>query len=624
MESLTRVQPSMYTSDNIYKELNTDKYLNTITYAERLADTSKIPIDPVLYRPPDIPERDWQTTIYPEYVLFTNEEDRLSDKPSIYAAMSDTFTINGHQWNKNATRTKWYHDNNTDLQIQLSGLINTMLSSLKPTSPEPILYGFPPKLLCLSFSPPDSAPIIDMFTLEGCPTIRIDNDIDPALVPPDFINKMVYTISGLLYTDPEMCSYQSRALTRTYSDRSDILMRFKSTYIDGSGMHTSYGADTMIKLINGYTQTDPATGTRVHKPPPNNNYFMIFWDIENHVIAGWILFEYISNRIPESYKNNIHLHFDTYLHVSAFCGNIPAKSNGATTFIAMFMHLCKRHPTLFHGIILDSIDIIETLLLYYSMGFRAVLYREQPSIRDSNTTVYVKGEQLMVWNADVSAPYFPIDQFEIHPVVPSVRLDKVRLLSTDGSWFGRFQTTNELAGSTAYVHPLDDLRAFIAIATKGYPLKAIVDGIAVEDVTYIHKSKLYKEFKKWMTDRSNNTRRVSTFGPRGGGYGRSSSSSSSSSRSRGYGGNGSESLVPYLYTNPSNIYYKYTHGTLDPRLYKLNDPTFVEIANKLSYDADSESSPNIRNTTRISRIHKSNSSTKIRRRRRKQYKIYPV
>ena len=85
---------------------------------------------------------------------------------------------------------------------------------------------------------------------------------------------------------------------------------------------------------------------------------MLFWDIEEHVIAGWIIFESISQDVRTSYLNFIHSSFDKYIHISSFCGNIPARSNGATTFIAMLMDLCKKNPTHYHGIILDSVIII--------------------------------------------------------------------------------------------------------------------------------------------------------------------------------------------------------------------------------------------------------------------------
>ena len=48
--SLTTHQPSVYTSANIYREMDTPKYLNTITYNDRLNDRSKRPLDPILPR----------------------------------------------------------------------------------------------------------------------------------------------------------------------------------------------------------------------------------------------------------------------------------------------------------------------------------------------------------------------------------------------------------------------------------------------------------------------------------------------------------------------------------------------------------------------------------------------
>lgn len=603
--SLTTNQPSVYTSANIYREMDTPKYLNTITYNDRLNDRSKRPLNPILPRPPHIPIRNWKRVIYPEYSMFKKEENRLSNEVDMYASMSDTFTINGQKWNDTTVRDQWYANNNMDLQIQLSELIEILIPALYLPPNEILLYGFPQKLLCLSFATPDSDNLLGMLDSIGCFNIKLDTDIDTTLVPTHLANQILSTISGLLYTSQDMCTYQSRALTRTFSDRSDVLMRFKSYYIDGSGMNTSYGASKIDTMAYGLYRIDPITHTRVLVDPPKNNYVMAFWDVERHVIAGWILFELISDVVPESYTNNIHKSFNNYIHISAFCGNITAGSSGATTFIAMLMNLCKLHPTRFHGIILDSVSIIETLLLYYSLGFRSVLYHEDPSIPHSNTTVYVKGEHLMVWNADPTLPNFPSAEFDIHPTTPSILLDKVRLVNRMGIWNGRFES----------VRPLDDLRAFIAIATKGFPLNPVVNGMVVEDYRFIHQNKLYKDFKKWMKNTTgNNTRRVTRIPHRGGGY--------------YIGGDGPESLVPYLYTKPSVIYYQYTHGTLNNATYRMDDPTFGYMDSSYEYDADNEQSPNsIQKHNRISRF-KGNRSKKRRSTRthirQTDYNVFPI
>ena len=548
--------------------MDTNKYLNTITYADRIADTSKPPITVILPRDATIPERDWNTTIYREYAKFTIEEDRLTDlniTQDIYSIMLDTFTINGKQWNQEPVRKNWYKNNNDDLRIQMSELINTTIKSLKSRAPTPLLYGKPQKLLCLSYSTPGSEPIMAMM-YPG--TIKLDQDIRSSKVPADFTNKIIDTMVGLLYTSPEMCTYQMRPLTRTFSNRSDVLMRFKAKYINGDGMNTAYGADLLKSYIEGPT-------------PPFNRYCMALWDIEKHIIAGWILFEVIYTTDPDTYTSEIHKYFDKYIHITAFCGNIPAGSTGATTFIAMLMDLCKKNPTVYPGIILDSVTNIETILLYYSLGFRSVLYHADPTIPNSNTAVFVKGEQLMVWNADPTGTNFPSTEYDIHPSTPSVLLDRVRKYNRHGIWTRGFEP------KTRY---LDDIRAFIAIATKGYPLKPYINGIAVEDVRYIHQSELYKRFKKWMKNHTNTT--IKRFEGKGKGK-----------RLQYHGGDGPESLVPYVYTKPSSTYQEYINGTLNNPIYRVDDPTFLninihdspyedetfdEVDDENEYDADDE------------------------------------
>ena len=566
---MSRIEPSMYTAGNIYREMDVPKYLNTVTYSDRLIDPTKPPIIMRKPRPSGLPERDWKSVIYKEYDDFTTEEYRLESlhpTSNIYAVMDPSFTINGQPWKDRLVRKDWYTNNNLDLRIQLSELIDTAMISLKPSAPPPLLYGKPQKLICLSFATYPSSPIMPMFDHCGCHSIKLNDDIDTTIAP-DLANQIMYKIIGLLYTSTEMCTYKSKPLTRNFSNRSNILLRFKSDYIDGEGMSSSYGASMIQSFVEG-SSTRTRAGLVV-KPPPENNYLMVYWDIEQHVIAGWIVFEYVNDVTPDSYHNNIHKSFNNYLHISAFCGNTPENSTGATTFIAMFMDLCKKYPDPFPGIILDSITNIETLLLYYSLGFRSVLYHENPAIPNSNTTVFVEKEHLMVWNADPTLPYFPSAEYDIHPTTPSVSLDKVRKFDRAGKWTTRFETG---------VRYLDDIRAFIAIATLGYPLSPVISGVPVADVNYIHQSKLYKQFKQWINDPTKSTikkftapaLRVGTV----------------------IGGDGKESLVPELYTKPSIIYDQYVSGTLRNPTYRVNDPTFGNtIMDDYSYDADNEYSP---------------------------------
>lgn len=566
----SRIEPSMYTAGNIYREMDIPKYLNTVTYSDRLIDPTKPPIIMRKPRPAGLPERDWQSVIYTEYTDFTKEEYRLETlKPAsnIYSVMDPAFTINGQPWKDRRVRQDWYNNNNLDLRIQLSELIDTAINSLIPTAITPLLYGKPQKLLCLSFSTPGSAPIMPMFDLCGCHNIKLDLDIDTTSAPPDLANQIMYKIMGLLYTSTEMCTYKSKPLTRTFSNRSNILLRFKSDYIEGEGMSSSYGADSIKSFVEGsYTRTPSGL---VYKAPPENNFLMVYWDIEQHVIAGWIVFEQVYDVIPDSYHNDIHKSFNNYLHISAFCGNTPESSTGATTFIAMFMDLCKKYQDHFPGIILDSITNIETLLLYYSLGFRSVLYHENLAIPDSNTVVYVGTEHLMVWNANPALPYFPSAEYDIHPTTPSVSLDKVRKFDRAGKWTTRFEPG---------VRYLDDIRAFIAIATLGYPLSPVISGVPVADVNYIHQSKLYKQFKQWMKDPTKTTiQRFTAPALRVGPV---------------IGGDGPESLVPELYTKPSMIYDQYVSGTLRNPTYRVDDPTFGNTTMDVySYDADNEFSP---------------------------------
>jgi hypothetical protein len=529
----------MYTTKNIYREMNTDKYLNPVmTLKRRLKDTSKPPINIILDRPDGVTERDWKTQIYLEYETY--KEDPY-----------------------------WLEQNNYDLRIQMSELVDLTLNSLKSSKKkDTLLYGNTKKLLCLSYATNGSEPLLRMMNFVGNNNINFnihmynekDIDIDKSQVSSDFTNKIIDTIVGLLYTNPYMCVYKkhttSAPLTRKHSDRSDKLIKFKEYYINGEGMNVEIGADKLNSFI---TEPDKSI----------NHYFMLFWDIEEHVIAGWIIFESILKDQPTSYSDVIHSSFDKYIHISSFCGNIPARSNGATTFIAMLMDLCKKNPTHYHGIILDSVIIIETILLYYSLGFRSVLYKDEYSIGNSNTTVYVDHEQLMVWNANPIGPYFPVDTYTIHPSTPSFNLDqgpRSHIVTFDNK--SRWTFNNNKGEIT-----LHDIRAFITIATKGFPLNPFTNGSPVDDAHRIHQTPLYTKFKEWMkANYAPSSRRITGKG------GRAKSRRSRRSRRIKYWG-GSEYLVPdEVYTKDSTIYKHYIEGTLyDPNnIYVKDDKTTLD------------------------------------------------
>lgn len=541
--------PSMYTTKNIYREMDTSKYLKTIKLRARLRERAKDKYNPpiILERPDYLPERDWETVIYPEYKEYTENPDSL--EPG------------------------WLENNHEDLRIQMSELVNTTLTSLKISKKKnTLLYGNTNNLLCLSYATNESEDLLRVMTYIGINNINVninmsnedDIDIDKSKVSTDFTNKIINTIVGLLYTSPNMCVYNSSPLTRSYSERSNNLIKFKEHYINGDGMTVEIGANILKSFID-------------KSPQPVNHYFMLLWDIEKRVIAGWIIFESILEDVPTSYSNSIHSSFNQYIHITSFCGNIPARSNGATTFIAMLMYLCKVQPEQYHGIILDSIIIIETILLYYSLGFRSVLYKKEDSIGNSNTTVYVDQEQLMVWNADPEGPYFPLDKYMIHPSTPSSNLDKGprKDISTDGR-ISRW-TFDDKKGEIS----LRDVRAFIAIATKGFPLKRRHPDI--------NESPLYKEFEHWIAKYPPSSRYIIGKGGRG-----------RSRRIMGKGGRGRSRrikrggmirygnpvgplyLVPDdVFTKYSKIYEYYVEGTLNihdrKNIYVKDDHTFLDF-----------------------------------------------
>ena len=359
-----------------------------------------------------------------------------------------------------------------ELSDDISGIIDN--------TPTPVyLYGPHRKLLCLSYSTPGSNDMMGHMKACNLETIELTTDI-PSGSTASALN-ILYSVIVYLEdpTNLKMCTYPELPPNPGQRLTHLGIMTYGKRYLaKNKGMRTMYGGDVLMEY---YIDIDQPSNTISLNTVNPNNYFMFFWDTTENIIAAWILIEYIEKGVggqpDKGIHDNIHADFNHYIHITAFCGNTPAGSSGATTFIAMLMHLCISSGTVYEGIVLDSVTNVETLSIYYALGFRSI-------IEKGGNAVYADSNHIMVWRNPNPGCSFPDTKYEIHRNTPSRRIDPHGGLS--------------------------DFRVFLAIAMYGYPLsnklQETINGshfyAAITGTVY------YREFGYWLS-----TGKVAEFTP---------------------------------------------------------------------------------------------------------------
>lgn len=262
-----------------------------------------------------------------------------------------------------------------DIRNQLARLINCYLDTFLRTRPNCIYGNLIPFIVG---TPSRTAPNMN----------RIMPGIIPLYLLFDLDRAILYSVMALIYKNDHMCHYGSHVAhplqpqypinpTTTQDIKTMVLRSINDVESEGQGMGNKYVLSKLTHILNG-----------LHP----NEYFMFLWDTTNHIVSGFMYFEYIINSATRN-VDPIHQNFDDYFHITAFCGNIPHNARGALLMPALLMKQCTNNNMAgnqMKGIILDSISALATITLYNSIGFNMVT-------DEHNNVVMVGSEKLMVW-----------------------------------------------------------------------------------------------------------------------------------------------------------------------------------------------------------------------------------
>ena len=354
------------------------------------------------------------------------------------------------------------------IRNQLARLINCYLDTFLRTIPNPqCIYG-------------NLIPFIVGNSSRTVPNMRM---IIPGIIPLDLLHNLdtaiLYSVMAVIFLNDHMCHYGSQTAhplqpqspinpITTQDIKTKTLRSINDVESEGKGMGNKYVLSKLTHILDG-----------LHP----NEYFMFLWDTTNHIVSGFMYFEYITR-----FNNNvnpIHQNFDDYFHITAFCGNIPHNARGALLMPALLMKQCTNNNMAgnqMKGIILDSISALATITLYNSIGFNMVT-------DEHNNVVMVGSEKLMVWCT--RSPEYSLPTTTTHKTrISKEKMDLLREEYQDEHPYGVLKM---YPAEIEALGPTDT----IAIYTEGFP-DDIYSYVRVNDIDGVTGSGL-EVYRQYLT-----------------------------------------------------------------------------------------------------------------------------